>query len=122
MSKMTTQERKELALKIATDNNVQVVYANSKDEFFTNLNRAEDSDDKKNIETFDFSKVAASSDESDKDDSGGTGKDVKLYKLTKADADKYPELAANGWKEGDEVKELDWAIKNKKAAVPPAKQ
>lgn len=44
------------ANKIASDNGVNIVYLNSKEEWFTNENLALLSDKKDNIKTFDFTK------------------------------------------------------------------
>ncbi len=105
-------EKKEIlaeARKIAADNGVKVLYHNTKGEYFTDKNRALDSVGHKEdqVETFDFSKEVAK-------EKPAASSDVKPYILTKKDIEKYPELSENGWKGKDEVKDLDWALTNKK--------
>lgn len=97
---------KEQAAKIAKDLKVDTVWMNDKGEFFTREDHAKDSGGGK-LEKFEFPNSA---------DVKASEKEPKLYKLTKKDMGKYPELATNGWKEGEEVQELDWAMKNKKPA------
>lgn len=106
--KQADPKNRAAAKEVAGKCNVNVVYRNSKGEHFTSENAALNSDKAANIEKHDFSVADAAA---------TAGKAVKL---TKANFTKYPELAVNGWKEGDEVEELDWAIKNKKPEEPKA--
>jgi hypothetical protein len=102
------------AKKVATACNVNIVYVNSKGEHFTSENAAQNSDKLDNIEVHDFTKPGTV-DDAAKDDGG-----KKAVKLSAAMLTKYPELATNGWKAGDEVEDLDWAINNKKPEEPKA--
>lgn len=80
---MDNKELRATAQKIAKEAGVQVVYLNSKEEWFTSSNRAELSDKKENIQTFDFTKEPA--EEVDTlDEVSAKAKQSLLKKISKA--------------------------------------
>lgn len=69
--KEVATDLREQAEKVATDQGVSVVYANSKGEFFTVKNYALNSEkDKSKVQTFDFGNAAAEVDGTDETDNG----------------------------------------------------